>query len=418
MSASGLVSRREACRLCNKSDLELAFSLKPTPPGDAYLKPDFADKITESFPLDLFLCNSCGLLQMLDVVDPKILYGDYIYFTSNSLGLIEHFDQYAQDAIQRVKPYPNELVVDIGSNDGTLLRSFKNRGMKTLGIEPASRAAEKSTEFGIHTIQEFFNSKLAEIIKKEMGGASIITANNVFANLDNLEDIIDGVKTLMLPNGVFIFETGYMVDMINNNVFDNIYHEHLSYFSVKPLTSFFDKNGMELIHIKHLPTKGGSIRGTVQPKGGVRKVSDSVRYYLDIEDKNNMDKITTYKSFYSRINKEKDRIHEVISKIRVKGLDIAGYGASVGVTTMIYEWELGNLLSFIVDDNPNRHYLVSPGFKIPILPSEEIYKKQPGGVVILSWRYSEPIINKNKKYLDGGGRFITPFSELSLNKTY
>ena len=418
MENSLSVVKKKDCRLCDSPELELAFSLKPTPSGDAYLLPGLAEKIKETFPLDLSLCNNCGLLQLLDVVDPKILYGNYIYSTSDSLGLVDHFDKYAEEVMQRIKPRQKDMVVDIGSNDGTLLKSFGKRGMNILGIEPANGAADKSKRNGIPTIQDFFNSNLAEKIKKERGHASIITANNVLANLDNLEDIIKGVSTLLSPEGVFVFETGYMVDLINNNIFDNIYHEHISYFSVKPLASFFRRNGMELIHVKHSSTKGGSIRGTVKFNASSREISDSVKEFLYYETRSEMNNIKTFKSFYSRITEEKNRMQSEIAKIKSNGGKVAGYGASVGVTTMLYEWELGNSLSFLIDDNSSRQNLLSPGFKIPILSPEALYEKKPEAVLILAWRYSEPILNKNKKYLQQGGKFIVPFSESRINRSY
>jgi len=412
------IFRRNTCRLCNEQNLELVIQFKPTPSGDAYLPKEEADKVKEIYPLDVALCNNCGFLQLFDVVSPKILYNDYFYLTSHSLGLVEHFKKYADYVINKIKPKKNELIVDIGSNDGTLLQYFKKRGMKVLGIEPAQITAKVAKKNNIDTIEDFFTPSMAENIKKEWGKASIITANNVFANIDNLEEVIKGINILLSKKGIFIFETGYMPDLINKNLFDNIYHEHLSYFSVKPLKAFFENNGMELIDINPLPTKGGTIRGFVQFKDGPRKINNSVKKYIDIEKNQEMDKPATFEKFYDRISLEKERLTNLMQDIKSKGKTITGYGASVGVTTILYEWGIGNFLDFLVVDNPKRYGLVSPGLKIPVFPSKTLYEKKPDYTIILSWRYSDPIIKNNKKYLEQGGKWIIPFEEFNIHKTY
>ena len=371
------VVRRNTCCLCGKNDLELVFPLEPTPPGDHYISHEQLDKIQETYPLNIALCTSCGHTQLLDVVNPNILYHDYIYETSISLGLSEHFERYADEVMKNVNPAKGSLVVDIGSNDGTLLKFFQKHGMNVLGIDPAHEIAKKATDAGIETLPTYFTTELARKIKKKHGPASIITANNVIANIDNLKDMIVGIKKLLAPDGVFVFETGYLVDLIENSLIDNIYHEHLFYYAVKPLKKFFQSHNVELIDVKRVPTKGGSIRGTVQLANGPHKVSSSVNELISLEERLKLDNSEGIRNFATKMDGVKDELVDMLNDLKSQRKTIAGYGASVGVTTLLYQFDLGGLLNFIVDDNKSKHNLYSPGFHIPIFSSDVLYEKKP-----------------------------------------
>src|SRR5712692_4871870 len=262
-----VVVHRDTCRLCGSSDLQLVLKMTPTPPGDHYVTAEALDEPQAAYPMDLVMCGQCGLAQLPDVVDPELLYRHYIYNTAVSLGPVQHFDRYAEAVLNCAGPAPGSLVVDIGSNDGTLLRAFAKRGMRVLGIDPARAVARSATEAGIETVPTFFRAALAADLRRERGPASIVTANNVFANVDDLDDLADGIRQLLTPDGVFVFETGYFPDLVRARIIDNIYQEHLSYYAVKPLQRFFPRHGMQLAAVEHEPTKGGSIRGFVRLAG-------------------------------------------------------------------------------------------------------------------------------------------------------
>jgi SAM-dependent methyltransferase len=328
--------------------------------------------------------------------------------------LTEHFRQYAEAVLNRINPLLGGLVIDIGSNDGTLLRFFQKRGMQVLGIDPAGHVAEKATNSGIETLPEYFTVELARKIKSERGCAAIITANNVFANIDELDDMITGIRQLMAPDGVFVFETSYLLDVVQKMLIETFFHEHLSYFSVKPLQDFFKHYGMELIDIERVPTKGGSIRCTVQLVGGPRKISPSVTELISIEENFGLQSSQPFKDFSSRLNARKNELHALLGELKAKGKSIAGYGASVGVTTIIYEFGIAGFLDFIVDDNPSRHGLFSPGYHISVLSSQVIYERKPNYILILAWGYAEPIMRKNQEYLEQGGHFILPLPEVKI----
>ena len=406
--------KRDTCRMCGENDLELVMPIKPTPLADAYVTSDRVEDVQQLYPLDLYFCRSCCLVQLLGVVSPEVIYPDYIYETAGSLGLVEHFQKYADGVVNRLNAEKGSLVIDIGCNDGTLLKSFKNKGMRVLGVEPARDVSQKATEAGIDILTSFFTSELAAKIRDEYGPATIVTANNVFANIDDLTDIIKGIRGILAPDGVFIFETGYLADMIQGCVFDNIYHEHLCYFSVKPLEAFFKRNGMELIFIERVPTKGGSIRGIVQLDKGKRPVDSSVKDLIALENSLGFERTEVFNVFADRINSMKDQLLKLLNGLEAKGKTVAGYGASNSVTTMIYHFDLAEFISFLVDDNPIKQGRFSPGYHIPILSSEVIYEKKPDYLIILPWRFSKPIIKKHGKYLKHGGHFIVPIPEVEI----
>lgn len=406
--------RRLNCRLCNSTHLDLALQLTPTPPVDAFIPKEKLTVLQDSFPLDLFLCQDCGHAQLLDVVDPNILFGNYIYDTSSSPGLIGHFQRYADTVEEFIKPPKNGLVIEIGSNDGTLLNFFKRKGLRVLGIDPAKEIAAIATSKGLPTLPEFFSSKVAKEVSKTYGAASIICANNVFAHSDQLADMAEGVRILLGPDGVFVFEVSYMLDMIENMVFDFIYHEHLCHHAVKPLQQFLALHGMELIHVERIPTKGGSIRVYAQLLGASRSVSPIVGELIDYEIKYGLYSLNTYRNYAAKIEEIRQKNHNLVHQLVSQGKRIAAYGASATTTVLTYHFDLGSALQFIIDDNATRQGLFSPGYHIPVVSSEKMYDEKPDYVILLAWRFADQIVQKHRRYLDAGGRFIVPLPDLAI----
>jgi SAM-dependent methyltransferase len=347
-------------------------------------------------------------------VIPQAIYIDYIYETISSLGLVDHFSKYADDVIADIAPQKESLVIDIGSNDGTLLKFFKNHGMQILGIDPAVEIAKNATKSGIKTLAEFYSLDLAEQIVKDYGKATIITANNLYANVPDLDALTEAIKYALTPDGVFIFESFYLLDWYQNMVFDFTYHEHLSYFSVKPLQIFFKKHGMELIDVKRVHTKGGSVRYTVQIDGGKRPINSSVSDLIKIETDAKIHDPETLKEFSRKILAKKQELNTLLGELKGQGKKVIGYGASATSTTLIYHFGLGDSMDCIVDDYEAKQNLFSPGYHIPVLPPEAIYELNPDFILILAWRYYEPIIQKHKKFLEAGGHFIVPLPDLKI----
>ncbi|MGB0909676.1 MAG: class I SAM-dependent methyltransferase [Nitrospirales bacterium] len=405
--------RREDCRLCGKTNLTRVVPLSPTPIGDRYNTQVECQQSQDLYPLDVFLCKECRYVGLQEIVDPTLLYGEYLYRTSISLGLPEHFQLQAYTVLNKCVS-ENNRVIEIGSNDGTLLRCFQAHGVQVLGIEPAKELAMRVSESGIPTISDFFSKELVSEIKKQYGLAGVIVANNVVANIDRLDDIAEGVRELLAPDGLFVFETGYLLDLLDGRILDNIYHEHLSYFSVAPLKMFFERFGLELIDVTKEDTKGGSIRCFVHHKGGPYLVSSRVKEFLSREFNQAPNLEKTFQKFQTQIQQVKTDLKEVLNERNKNEQTLAAFGASVGSTTLIYEFDIGGVLSFLVDDNPNRHDLYSPGFHLPVLSSEALYERSPDIVVILAWRYADSIIKKHQRYLEHGGKFIIPLPAIQI----
>ncbi len=409
-----LVVRRDNCRLCGGQDLELVLQLAPTPIADDYVIVDRVGEIQETYPLDIYLCRACGHAQLLDIVNPEVLFSEYVYSTSISLGLVEHFRKYADKLMRRVNLKQGSFVVEIGSNDGTLLRFFQERDMRVLGVDPAGEIAKQATESGIETLPTYFTSELACKIKQKYGPAAIVTANNVFAHIDNMGDVVEGAHELLASDGVFVFEVSYLLDIIQKTLFDTIYHEHLCYHTVKPLDSFFSRHGMQLIDVQRITTKGGSLHCTAQLSGGPRPVSSSVAELIALEASLSFGQPEPFESLAAKLDGIKTQLSNLLSDLKSRGKTVVGYGASATVTTLIYHFDLGDKLNFIVDDNPRKHNRFSPGYHIPVLSSHAIYDQNPDYVLILAWNYAEPIIGKHQTFLERGGHFIVPVPKIEI----
>lgn len=403
----GVVERLD-CRLCGARLLEPVLALNPSPIADAYRRPP-APPETRLFPLELALCRRCSHLQLRHTVSPEILFRDYTFVTSSSLGLVEHLRRQADAVIERVRPAPGALVVEIGSNDGSLLRAYRDNGLSTLGIDPARETARRATEQGLETWPEFFTGELGRRIRAERGAAAIVSANNVFAHSDELADMADGIQAMLADDGLFVFEVSYLPDIIDGMLFDTVYHEHVCYHALVPLTGFFLRHGLDLIDVDRVGTKGGSIRGYAQKEGGPRKPSQELVRLAESENRMGIEKPETYRAFGERILQAKQAVHDALRPFRPD--EVAGYGASVTVTTLIHHFELGSKLSFLVDDNPIKQGTVSPGAGLPVLPSEELYERRPRCVAVLAWKFAEPISRRHQRFVKDGGRLLVPLPQ-------
>ncbi|AAS70760.1 class I SAM-dependent methyltransferase [Leptospira interrogans] len=382
---------RKDCRLCKSKDLIKVLPLTPTALCDAYVK---ERKEQDVYPLDLFQCKNCGFVQIECVVDPEIIYRDYIYVTTSSSGLSNHFENYAKDVLEKLNLGASSFVVDIGSNDGTLLSYFKARNAKVLGVEPSTKTAEDATNRGIETLPEFFDPNLARKIKEKVGQADLITVNNLYANIDDLHSFTEGLEYLLSPNGVVAIESSYLGDMVDNMVFDFIYHEHLSYFSILPLIKFFDSFGLRLIHLQHVGTKGGSFRYYWARKNSIHSVSEEVSKFIEIEKEKNMNE-SYFKKYADRINKVKAELIQELEKSKGKN-KIIGYGASATSTTLIYHFGLEKYIDYLVDDNPGKIDTYSPGLHIPVKHPDVLNSEGDAVLIVLAWRYFDLIRSKLK----------------------
>jgi SAM-dependent methyltransferase len=406
------VKHKTDCRLCGSTSLDHVLPILPSAIGDAFVTADRLNEKQDLYPLDCYLCLDCGHLQNLDVVDPDILFRDYTYRTSVSLGLVEHFKRYAQSVVSSLGIPEGSLVAEMGSNDGSLLKAFKNEGMRVQGVDPARDIAAAATADGVPTVPDFFTSALAARIKSDQGEAKLFCANNVFAHIDNMSDVVKGIRSLLADDGAFVFEVSYIVDMIDNMVFDTIYHEHVSHHALIPLETFLNRHDMTLFHVARTATKGGSIRAFAQPKStGKRPRSPELSQLIAEEERRGITKPQIYRDWFVAIEKAKRAVLATLDKAIAEGKLVAAYGASTTTTTLLYHFELESRIKFILDDNPLKQGLFSPGAHIPVLPSSELATRKPDIVVILAWIYAEPILKRNQAYLEAGGCFLVPLPE-------
>ena len=407
--------KKAVCRLCRSSKLTSILKLASTPPANAFVSKENTKYEQKKYPLELFFCEKCSHVQLVEVVDPIELFENYVYVSGTSPVFVEHFSNYAKTIIETYKPSLKSYILDIGSNDGTLLKFFQKMGYSTIGVDPAIDISQKAQKDGIHTINEFFNLDTSIKIKERYSTASLITANNVFAHSDDLIGITKAVKNLLSKDGLFIFEVSYLVDVYQKTLFDTIYHEHLSYHSVLPLIKFFQRHDMELIDASRVNTHGGSIRCVVKNIEDKRPINNSVQNLLDLEKSLSLNKKETFINFANNIKERKKELRNFINKIKAQNKSIAGFGAPAKATTLMYEFELEkNVLDFIVDDSPLKQGLFSPGLNIPILPSSAISELKPDYLLILAWNFSDSIVKKNRKFIESGGKFIIPLPNLQI----
>jgi SAM-dependent methyltransferase len=392
------------------------LQLEPTPPANAFVPESALQQEQERFPLDVFFCKQCAHVQLLDVVDPHVLFEDYVYVSGTSPVFVEHFGMYAQDVIRAYQPPRGALVVDIGSNDGTLLRCFKDAGYAPLGIDPAREIARRATAAGIETWAEFFSDDLADSIRRERGQAAVITANNVFAHVDDLARFLEGIRALLAPSGVFVFEVSYLADVVQKTLFDTIYHEHLSYHSVRPLIPFLKAHDFELIETKRVASHGGSFRAVAQRRDGPYAVTASVADAIALETRLGLDRVKTFHAFAGSIAALKTELRSLLRRFKQDGKKIVGFGAPAKATTLMYHFGIGpDVVDFIIDDSPLKQGLYTPGMHIPILSPESIYQRRPDYLLILAWNFAASIMEKHAAFGEEGGRFIVPLPRVEVH---
>jgi len=406
---------RYDCRLCHSVKIDKVLSLASTPPANELLVTSADANAQEKFPLDLYFCNDCFHLQLLNIVNPKRLFNNYVYVSGTTPSFRKHFQQYASQIIEDYSIEDDSLIVDIGSNDGTLLSSFKESGMRVQGVDPAIDIAADANAGGIDTIADFFSTEIARKIKVDKGAAKVIVANNVFAHIDNLHEIVEGIEILLDSDGILVIEVSYLKDVIDKTLFDTIYHEHLDYHSVGPLRSFFNANGFDIIDVVAIESHGGSIRVIAQKKSGKHEQKSSVTSFIAEEESGKLYSIETFRSFEHKINQLGDDLKKLISSIRVNGKSIAGYGLPAKATTLMHQFDIGaSAIDYVVDDSPLKQGLYSPGYGIQIVNSQMLKTQTPDYIIVLAWNFAQPIIENLDWFLDDGGIIIVPLPEIKI----
>ncbi|KKP59997.1 MAG: methyltransferase-like protein [Candidatus Gottesmanbacteria bacterium GW2011_GWA1_34_13] len=402
------ITKIEICRICKNNNLKDVFNFGPTPLANAFINEKNLNKKETFYPLIVCFCQKCYLLQLRYVVSPKILFKDYVYYSSTSSVFIKHFQDFADHVTKTLHLKNNSLCIDIGSNDGILLKPLKKLNMRVLGVEPAKNVAKTAIDQKITTLPEFFNIKLAKKIFNKYGSADIVCATNVFAHIHDLDEIINGVKIILNKNGVFIIEAPYLIDFLQNNLFDTVYHEHLSYLSVVPLQILFNRFNMKIFRAERVNSHGGSLRVFVALNESKYKVQSSVIKLLKEEKRLKLNSLNTYLNFSKRIENNKITLLNVLNTLISKGKRIAGYGAPAKGNTLLNYFGINNkIIEYIIEDSIYKQGLYTPGTRIPIVKSEKLYKDKPDYLFILAWNFAESIM-KNHKNFRKWGKFILP----------
>jgi SAM-dependent methyltransferase len=405
---------RTACALCGQGGLAKVMSLADTPPANEFISEKDLGKAQDAIPLTLVLCESCGHLQLSEIVDPTRLFGHYVYVSGTSPVFVQHFSRYAATAIARFELKPASLVLEVGSNDGTLLRQFQAQGISNvLGIDPAAEIAKAARDAGVPTIEAFFTPELAEQLRASKGAADLITANNVFAHSADLASFARGIKTLLADQGVFVFEVSYLVDVIQKLLFDTIYHEHSSYHAVTPLVRFFENLGLRLFDAERIDTHGGSIRCYVSHGQATHSKTERLDSLLRLEGELGLFSPATYLAFKQRISDRGRELRERLEQIRSRQQSVVGFGAPAKLTTLMHEFGIDRKsIDFIVDDSTWKQGCYTPGMHIPVVSAAQFYERPSDWCVIFAWNFADSIIAKHARYQASGGRFLVPLPEL------
>ncbi len=398
-----------ACRFCKSRKIEPYLDLGFHPHSDSFLLPKELHEPEIYYPLVVVFCKNCGLSQLSYTVDPKILYQkNYLYESSITRTGVNHYHNFAHTVAKKFKLDQKDLVVDIGSNVGTLLEGFKNDGTKILGIDPAKNIAKIASQRGIKTIPDFFTTKLAYFVRKKYGPASIIVGTNVFAHLYDHDEFMKSLKILLKPEGVFIFESPHFVDLVRNLEYDTIYHQHLLYLSLRPLLKFFRKFGMEVFDVEKYKIHGGSFRAFIGYKN-VHKKTQAVQKFLAFEKRAGIFNIKKLREFAKKVQDHRLALNFLLKSLKEKNKRVAIISTPAKGMTLLNYCRIGpELVDFATEKSKLKIGRFTPGTHIPIFPDSKLLRRQPDYALILAWNFADEIMKNLKDYKKCGGKFIIP----------
>ena len=407
--------QRTTCRACGGTQLKCFLSLGPTPLANSFLKSPDEAASEPSFPLDLYFCEDCSLVQLLDVINPEVLFRNYIYVTGTSDTIAAHNVKYAQTVVDFLKLGPSDLVVEVASNDGSLLKCFRNHGIRTLGIEPATNIAEMARSQDIETMDQFFNSATAGQVRATHGPAGAVIGNNVLAHVDETQDFLLGCKELLRDDGLVIIEVPYLRELLERLEYDTVYHEHLCYFSVTTLLRLCESVGLRIVRLDHVPVHGGSLRMYAGPKEHYREHGRDVLAQAEEERKAGMTEFSRYQKFAADVQNNRQAIVKLLAELKSRGKSVAGYGAPAkGNTLLNYCGIDTGLVPYTVDKSPLKIGLYTPGMHLPVLPATALLERQPDYALILAWNFADEIMKQQQEFHQNGGKFIIPIPEARI----
>lgn len=404
------------CRFCSTELKYLFISLGSSPLSNSYLSKEDLNKMEPFYPLEVYVCGNCFLVQLEEFESPKKIFGEYLYFSSYSTTWLEHAKSYAEKMANEFHLNKHSLVVEIASNDGYLLQYFVEKGIPVQGIEPAVNVAEAAKKKGIPTKTEFFGIKTAEQLVAEGKRADLLLGNNVLAHVPNLNDFVEGLKIALKPDGIITMEFPHLMQLMDNTQFDTIYHEHFSYFSFITVEQVFEKHGLILFDVEEIPTHGGSLRIYACHKDDkTKEISKRVVNMKKCELKAGFASVENYLTFEERVKSLKREILNFLIKIKEDGKIVIGYGAPAKGNTLLNYCGIGtDFIDYTVDRNPYKQGRYLPCSHIPIKPPEAIKKTKPDYIIILPWNIKEEIISQMNFARKWGAKFVTLIPKVEI----
>jgi novobiocin biosynthesis protein NovU/D-mycarose 3-C-methyltransferase len=407
-----MIQERTHCRTCGSKNLKLILDLGRTALVNDFLKPEEVANYKISLPLRVVLCPDCSLVQLADTVDPRILYSHYAYVTSTSKTMDTHLNKMMTHLLTTARLGSGSKVLEIASNTGVFLKKFKEQGCEVLGIEPAGNIADVALATAIPTRKEFFNAATAGKLKAEWGAANLILGRHVFAHIDDLRDLVAGLEAVSHAETLIAFEVPYLVDFFEHTEYDTIYHEHLSYISVRAIEALVKDSAFMLSRVDHYPIHGGSILFHLRHRSSKAAPDASVAQALEKEKQMRLAEPVTWEAFAQRVNHIRTGLPALLRKLKAQGKRIIGYGASAKGNTLLNTCGITTKeLDYIIDNTPFKQDKIAPGSWIPVRPPERLLKEQPDYALLLAWNFAPEIIARETEYQRRGGRFIVPIPE-------
>ena len=414
----GTYYTRKNCRFCNGTNFTKILDFGNVPLAGGFLKEeDFADE--KFYPLDLSFCMDCDLIQVTNVVPANVLFENYFYFSSSIGTLVEHCAEFARETMERfLKGVQKTSVFEIGCNDGVLLKPFAAMGVRAIGVDPATNVVNSITAKDITVINDYFNEEVAGRVRDKYGPFDAILSSYSFAHIDDMVSVMKGVKTLLKDTGVFIFEVYYLGTLIDEMQYDMIYHEHMSYYSLKSLMPFLKRFGMEIFDIKFTPgVRSGAVRFYTRNIGKrTEEPTSAFKDMMKYEEEKGFDKVETFRDYAARVAETKEGLLKIMDNLKKQGKAIIGYGASGrGTTIMNYCGIDRSYLDYVVDDAPAKHGFFTPGTHVPIYPWEHTKEARfPEYALLFAWSFINEVKKRREDYLKEGGKFIVPLPKVSV----
>jgi SAM-dependent methyltransferase len=400
------------CRVCGERTVEEFLDLGDQPHCNRLIPPALGDRLEPVFPLRAGFCHTCSLVQIDHTIPKENMFSDYPYVSGTTETLVEHFRQTSRRLVETYGLKASDLVVDIGSNDGTWLKQYRPFGLRMVGVEPAANVAALAKEAGVETLVRFFNEETGQIILEKYGQASLVTAAGVFFHLEELHSVVEGVKKLLKADGVFCVQAIYLGGMIANTAFDQIYHEHLCYYTLKSLEALFALHGLEVFDLRFVPIHGGSLEAHVAHKGS-RPIASRVSAFRRDERERGYGEFATYVKYAESVRKLQRDLLALLGEFAAAGKRVYAYGAPAKGATLLNSFGIDtSLVQLAVERSPLKFGLMIPGARIPIV--DETTVERPEAYLLLAWNFIDEILKKERAYLEAGGAFIVPVPELRV----